>query len=416
MIAFDLIKQLRDRTGASLPECKKALVQSNGSLESAIESILRRNPKPEGALAHDSLQSQSTPVNGKSTSTEYIPVGWSGLTFEMTLERLNNEDVEPQLLKAIRMVGSVPQRRALALSRKTPHQLIQQLSTDTKDDVAFAARVGRKLPIELGRLGVDELCHALSRNTIDKKTLERISKYPNSRLLKALASNPEVGIAMLEDLRESHDLEVAETAFAELIKRGADPVSELVIRGPGVVLDVYEISRKQHDAILESDYVDQVLDIDELVDTGEYSYSNPEDPISNLYVNGRLRSLGHIDGMAEPLDDIGQKMIEDTRHKATDLGKCYLIMEWRNEGAWSHLIFKGEFDESKLLVERILVQIGNEKDGVALTLYKLNYSKSEVSANELATEGKGLATYLVDENGNVSIFNDSDDDEDDDED
>jgi len=38
-VTADLVKQLRDRTGAGMMECKKALVDSNGDFEKAIDSL-----------------------------------------------------------------------------------------------------------------------------------------------------------------------------------------------------------------------------------------------------------------------------------------------------------------------------------------------------------------------------------------
>ena len=38
-ISAKLVKDLRDRTGAGMMECKKALVESNGDIEIAIENM-----------------------------------------------------------------------------------------------------------------------------------------------------------------------------------------------------------------------------------------------------------------------------------------------------------------------------------------------------------------------------------------
>ena len=40
---LNLIKDLRDRTGAGFVDCKKALIESNNQIENAIET-LRKNP------------------------------------------------------------------------------------------------------------------------------------------------------------------------------------------------------------------------------------------------------------------------------------------------------------------------------------------------------------------------------------
>lgn len=41
-IGMDLVKQLRDRTGAGMMDCKKALEESNGDIEKALESLRKK--------------------------------------------------------------------------------------------------------------------------------------------------------------------------------------------------------------------------------------------------------------------------------------------------------------------------------------------------------------------------------------
>jgi len=38
-ITASLVKELRERTGAGMMECKKALVETNGDIEAAIEQM-----------------------------------------------------------------------------------------------------------------------------------------------------------------------------------------------------------------------------------------------------------------------------------------------------------------------------------------------------------------------------------------
>lgn len=41
-ISASLVKQLREQTGAGMMECKKALVEANGSVEEAIVILRKR--------------------------------------------------------------------------------------------------------------------------------------------------------------------------------------------------------------------------------------------------------------------------------------------------------------------------------------------------------------------------------------
>jgi elongation factor Ts len=41
-ISADLVKDLREKTGAGMMECKKALTESNGNLEKAIDLLRQK--------------------------------------------------------------------------------------------------------------------------------------------------------------------------------------------------------------------------------------------------------------------------------------------------------------------------------------------------------------------------------------
>ena len=42
MITADLVKELREMTGAGMMECKKALEETNGDIEKAVELLRER--------------------------------------------------------------------------------------------------------------------------------------------------------------------------------------------------------------------------------------------------------------------------------------------------------------------------------------------------------------------------------------
>lgn len=59
MITADLVKQLRERTGSGMMDCKKALVEANGDIEKAIEILRERGlaaaTKKAGRIAAEGL-------------------------------------------------------------------------------------------------------------------------------------------------------------------------------------------------------------------------------------------------------------------------------------------------------------------------------------------------------------------------
>lgn len=75
-ITSQLVKQLRDKTGAGMMECRSALVESNGSIESAVE-ILRKKGSAVAASRSDKIANQGlivTKVNSGSTKAVILEI------------------------------------------------------------------------------------------------------------------------------------------------------------------------------------------------------------------------------------------------------------------------------------------------------------------------------------------------------
>lgn len=68
-ITAALVKELRGRTGSGMMECKKALVESNGDIEAAIEAMrksgLAKADKKSGRIAADGVIAIETSSDGK---------------------------------------------------------------------------------------------------------------------------------------------------------------------------------------------------------------------------------------------------------------------------------------------------------------------------------------------------------------
>jgi elongation factor Ts len=69
-ISASLVKELRDRTGLGMMECKKALVESNGDVEQAIEEMRKNSgmkaAKKAGRTAADGVVAAKISADGKS--------------------------------------------------------------------------------------------------------------------------------------------------------------------------------------------------------------------------------------------------------------------------------------------------------------------------------------------------------------
>src|SRR5210317_346709 len=71
-ISAALVKQLRDRTGAGMMECKKALVETDGDLEAAVELMrktgLAKADKKASRVAAEGLIKISVSDEGRSAA------------------------------------------------------------------------------------------------------------------------------------------------------------------------------------------------------------------------------------------------------------------------------------------------------------------------------------------------------------
>lgn len=71
-ITAALVKELRERTGAGMMECKKALVETDGDIESAIEQMrksgMAKADKKAGRTAADGLMVVKTSADGKQAA------------------------------------------------------------------------------------------------------------------------------------------------------------------------------------------------------------------------------------------------------------------------------------------------------------------------------------------------------------
>ena len=225
-ITVKLIKELRDKTGKGMMECKKALAETEGDMSKAIdwlrqqeivstekksgrvsieEDLLRLLPKDLQQLTQDDLidrlknisleekifellaHSSNWKIRYSISLNPYTPIkvlqnlitdtdkkvkaafkerelphDWKTLDFDETLNKLNEGSVDEIILRSLLRSKSIEQRKALAISSNTPPLILQQLSKDKSAVVVYAATVARKLPIELARLDKDTLINKIN--------------------------------------------------------------------------------------------------------------------------------------------------------------------------------------------------------------------------------------------------------------
>ena len=74
-ITASLVKELRERTGAGMMECKKALVEMNGDIDAAIEHMrktgMAKADKKAGRAAAEGLVVIKTSSDNKTAATNH---------------------------------------------------------------------------------------------------------------------------------------------------------------------------------------------------------------------------------------------------------------------------------------------------------------------------------------------------------
>lgn len=131
-ITAALVKELRDRTGSGMMECKKALQESNGDIDAAIElmrkSGLAKADKKAGRTAAEGVIAQCAADDGKSVSmvevnceTDFVSKGADFQQFAADVARQvldgNPDDLESLLGMAFASGKSADEERRELIAR-----------------------------------------------------------------------------------------------------------------------------------------------------------------------------------------------------------------------------------------------------------------------------------------------------------
>ncbi|MDZ4153529.1 translation elongation factor Ts, partial [Methylicorpusculum sp.] len=115
-ISAGMVKELRERTGSGMMECKKALVEANGDLELAIENMrkagLAKADKKSGRIAAEGLIGAKIANDGKTAAivdlnceTDFVAKGEDFIGFLNSIATaLLTSDVEtPEQLQDMKL-------------------------------------------------------------------------------------------------------------------------------------------------------------------------------------------------------------------------------------------------------------------------------------------------------------------------
>jgi elongation factor Ts len=140
-ISAALVKELRERTGAGMMECKKALVESNGDIEAAIEAMRKAGQataaKKSGRIAAEGI-----------VVIELAPDGKRGLLVEINCEtdfvaKDANFQAFAKAVAATALAGDAPDAEALSTAplRDDPAMTVEEARQ------ALIAKIGENIQV-----------------------------------------------------------------------------------------------------------------------------------------------------------------------------------------------------------------------------------------------------------------------------
>jgi len=160
-ISAAMVKELRERTGAGMMECKKALVETNGDLEAAIESMrksgMAKADKKAGRTAADGLVSIMVSADAKKAAivevnceTDFVAKGDDFINFANHIAKsaLDNQPADLDALLALPGLGeaTIEESRKALISKLGENMNVRRFQLiDAKGTVAsymHGARIG----------------------------------------------------------------------------------------------------------------------------------------------------------------------------------------------------------------------------------------------------------------------------------
>ncbi len=242
-ITATLVKELRERTGAGMMECKKALSETSGNIDAAAESLrksgLAKADKKAGrvaaegriAMAQDGNRAVLVEINSE---TDFVAKdeNFIGFTEQVARAALGVDDVEALRSTAIDSGKTVDEARAELIAKVGENVQVRRMMTASgSDNVAAYVHGGRiGVLVEL-RGGSAELArgiamHVAAMNPPYNKAADVPADF--------VAKEKEIELAKMSDKDKSKPADILEKIIGGKI---AKIVNEVTLYGQPYVLD-----------------------------------------------------------------------------------------------------------------------------------------------------------------------------------
>jgi elongation factor Ts len=168
-ISAALVKQLRDRTGAGMMECKKALVETDGDLEAAVElmrkSGLAKADKKAGRVAAEGLVSIAVSDDGRRAAivevnceTDFVANGDQFGDFAQAIANLalSQAPANMQALLDLELDGAtVEETRRELIAKIGENMNVRRFQLLESEDIIGAYVHGTRIGVVVGLSGGD---------------------------------------------------------------------------------------------------------------------------------------------------------------------------------------------------------------------------------------------------------------------
>ncbi len=244
-ISASLVKELRERTGAGMMECKKALVENNGDIDAAAEwlrkSGLAKADNKAGrvaaegriAVAQDGGKAVLVEINSE---TDFVAKDANFLTFTETVAQaaLSSGAADAEALKAVKLASgeTVEETRAAVIAKVGENLQVRRLiQIDSANNVAAYVHGGRiGVLIEL-KGGDADLARGLAMHVAAMNPPHiKASDVPAD----FVAKEKEIELAKMSDKDKSKPADILEKIIGGKI---AKIVNEVTLYGQPYVLN-----------------------------------------------------------------------------------------------------------------------------------------------------------------------------------
>ncbi|KRG44139.1 elongation factor Ts [Stenotrophomonas pictorum JCM 9942] len=244
-ITASLVKELRERTGAGMMECKKALTENDGNIDAAAEwlrksGLAKADKKAdrvtaEGriAAAQDGNKAVLVEVNSE---TDFVAKDANFIAFidAVAQAALTSGAADAEALKSAKMATgeTVEEARAAAIAKLGENMQIRRLARiDTSNTVAAYIHGGRiGVLIELAG-GNDELARGLAMHVAAMNPPHnKASDVP----AEFVAKEKEIELAKMSDKEKAKPADILEKIISGKINK---IVNEVTLYGQPYVLD-----------------------------------------------------------------------------------------------------------------------------------------------------------------------------------